>query len=892
MQRELHLGRTARTAARATLVVCWVLSSSLLRGADPWVQVIGNGFGDKNNIQIAELHVFKGQIYAGGSRSAATGPGQLWRSADGQGWTQVTAFSPSLQSNQVASIISFGDSGGASPQFVYLGTNNASGSGSIYRSTEGTSWTQINGAGTGWVSTGNGFISPHLIVKDGLLYAGTQNASGAQVWRRPIDDSTGWSKVLDFASIDAALTSITYLYVFNNVIYVGTGIFQGMQPTGGTARIYSSPSGSAGTWAKNAGAGNGFGNTNNVALTSFVDFNNALYASTRNLITGGELFRSSDAITWTRVASNGLGTAGNIELHNLRVAQNQIWLATLSKSPALFQVWRSTDGANWVQSNVNGFGDANNTSTTGSSVGVTMGFGDFIYWGGTNEVTGAQVWRLAAGSIPVPVTMGVSPSALRFGAVKTPASATLTAVTPAQDLAVTLPGANTWTAAADQSWVQITSGSGTGSGRFTVSITNPSNVIGSTTSLTATITVTAPNATNSPASIPVTLAVYPPTTSAAPFGSWDTPANGTAGVQGSLAVTGWVLDDVGVTAVRVYRAAVGAEPAGSQILLGNAVLVTGARPDIEAANPTVPLNARAGWGYLLLTNMLPGQGNGPYTLFVYADDVEGHTTLLGTRTVSCSNQTATKPFGAIDTPGQGETVSGAAYVNFGWALTPLPKAIPVDGSTIVVFIDGVAVGTANYNQFRSDIATLFPGLANSNGASGNRTIDTTTLANGVHTIQWVVTDNAGVSEGIGSRYLSVQNSGSGIVVDSSSHDLKIAPTTTRRPDVTWRHGHDADAPLQPMIAHAAGGYVASVDALDRMEIRMSPAGRYRGHLVVGSQVRDLPIGSHLDVNHGVFTWHPGVAFFGYYDLLFVRADTGRDDERIAIRVVISGSATR
>jgi hypothetical protein len=96
-------------------------------------------------------------------------------------------------------------------------------------------------------------------------------------------------------------------------------------------------------------------------------------------------------------------------------------------------------------------------------------------------------------------------------------------------------------------------------------------------------------------------------------------------------------------------------------------------------------------------------------------------------------------------------------VNFGWALTPQPKAIPTDGSTITVFVDGVAVGHPVYGQFRSDVAALFPGLANSNGAVGAFHLDTTTLANGLHTIAWVVTDSAGASEGIGSRYFVVLN---------------------------------------------------------------------------------------------------------------------------------------
>ena len=70
--------------------------------------------------------------------------------------------------------------------------------------------------------------------------------------------------------------------------------------------------------------------------------------------------------------------------------------------------------------------------------------------------------------------------------------------------------------------------------------------------------------------------------------------------------------------------------------MGNAVFIAGARPDVEAAYPSLPQAYRAGWGYLLLTNMLPHVtnalgygGQGPLTLYAFATDVEGHVTLLG-----------------------------------------------------------------------------------------------------------------------------------------------------------------------------------------------------------------------------------------------------------------------
>jgi hypothetical protein len=177
---------------------------------------------------------------------------------------------------------------------------------------------------------------------------------------------------------------------------------------------------------------------------------------------------------------------------------------------------------------------------------------------------------------------------------------------------------------------------------------------------------------------------------------------------------------------------------------------------VDGAFPAYPFSYKAGWGYMLLTNFLPGSGNGTFTLYAYASDGDSQTTLLGSKTITCSNATATKPFGTIDTPGQGETVSGVV-ANFGWALTPQTATIPTDGSTITVYVDGVPLGHPTYNLFRNDIATLFPGYNNSGGAVGLFALDTTTLTNGLHNIAWSVTDNQGRTDGIGSRFFWVQN---------------------------------------------------------------------------------------------------------------------------------------
>lgn len=253
----------------------------------------------------------------------------------------------------------------------------------------------------------------------------------------------------------------------------------------------------------------------------------------------------------------------------------------------------------------------------------------------------------------------------------------------------------------------------------------------------------------------------------APFGWFDSPADGSTGIHGAIEVSGWAVGANGIDRVELWRDTAngdGPPAANGKIFVGNATFVLGAHPEIQTRYPAYPQADRAGWSYMLLTNLLPNTaagtpagGVGTFRLYAYVYDTLGNRTVLPTRTFACDNRTgASKPFGTIDTPAPGQIVSGTLF-NFGWVLTPLPGKIPTNGATIVLYIDGVAHGTATYNGSRSDIATLFPGYNNTNGAVAVFSIDTTTLANGLHSMAWSVTDDLGRADGIGSRYFSVEN---------------------------------------------------------------------------------------------------------------------------------------
>jgi hypothetical protein len=361
-------------------------------------------------------------------------------------------------------------------------------------------------------------------------------------------------------------------------------------------------------------------------------------------------------------------------------------------------------------------------------------------------------------------------------------------------------------------------------------------------------------------------------------------------------VTGWALDDVQVARVTICRD----YPAGSsgpldpncnaqsQIYIGDAVFISGARPDVQAAFPSTPLSGRAGWGYLLLTNVLPNltnaspnSGNGTFTLRAYAYDVDGHVAPLGVKTISVTNSGSLLPFGAIDTPAQGASVVGT-IPNFGWVLSPgAGRSDPPGGGSVQVLIDGVPVGSPGGWTSRSDVTSLFPqaqysGVTTALGVFG---LDTTKLSNGLHTIAWVVTDNLGARQGIGSRFFTVSNgavvgSSEALRSDNSTAAQLFGPAGAGR-SIYGRIGYDVDTPKRLFAADASGRIVVTTQELGRVELDVNAAN---GYLQTPAGRAALPAGSRMDPSTGTFTWQPGAGFLGVFDLVF-------DDLRV--RIVIT-----
>jgi len=454
----------------------------------------------------------------------------------------------------------------------------------------------------------------------------------------------------------------------------------------------------------------------------------------------------------------------------------------------------------------------------------------------------------------------------------------LQTVTAPQEVWVTNsgPGKLNWSINTDASWFTCTPLSGTGNGIITVSV-NPAGLSPGT--YTGVIIITDPNAVNSPRYISVALKIKSDSEEMPPFGEFLTPVDGSA-VCSSIPVTGWVLDDIGVQSVKIYR-----EEGQTLDFIGSAVFVDSARPDIETAYPGYPLNYKAGWGYMMLTDSLPNGGNGVFKFHALAADVNGNIVDLGVTTITVDNAHAVKPFGYIDTPTPCGIASGKNFVNVGWALTPQPNYIPVDGSTIAVWVDGVKLGHPTYNIFREDIVAVFPGYTNSNGAVGKYYLDTTAFRNGIHTLYWGVTDNAGNIDGIGSRYFAILNTsqnsqGSGMAVLND----KFPGLSEESPgllagfrSVLFKKGYNDEITPREIYDDEQGFIHIRCRELERIEIILkdAPSAYFSGYLAVGDEPRPLPIGSILDAERGVFYWQPGPGFIGKYHLVFIeKEETG------------------
>jgi hypothetical protein len=392
-----------------------------------WTRVGTDGFGQATNYEIAKLIVFKGQLYAGATNFDSGA--EVWRSADGVNWNTVmpnlsmtAGFGNGSASYKIGAMCVFGE-------YLYVSVNHAPeylNGCEIWRTSDGESWENVVGTGTGYQSGGFGRINPTfgdvvytdiyaMSVYNGRLCAGTTTdyaSIGAAVYSSA--DGVTWAPDYERAynetgGYDSMLTAFGQL---------SGGLFVGLtnySPVNGriiktTDRI---------NWPYVVGpapapTSDGFGEPgDNGWMRAMETFKGNLYVGTYRFghgTTWTQLWRSPDGNTWAQAGSDGYGAANSVFTNDLMNdgADRYLLAGTgyfVEEEVAYGDnagVFASANGAAWTQINLPGFANADNTdvlSLVKFGNYIYASTGTIIYSSAKQKEVGGEVWRLPEASI-------------------------------------------------------------------------------------------------------------------------------------------------------------------------------------------------------------------------------------------------------------------------------------------------------------------------------------------------------------------------------------------------------------------------------------------------------------------------------------------------------------
>jgi len=165
--------------------------------------------------------------------------------------------------------------------YLYAGVYNIVAGTRIWRTSNGTTWTQVNTDGFGDV---NNTETITLAVYKGQLYAGIMNnqVTGGEIWRT--SNGITWSPVITDGFGDPNKSDMLGLYVFENRLYATTS-----NNTTGT-EVWVTSDGDH--WSQvNI---DGWGDSNNgfsLRGNSIANFKNNLFISVFNIANGGEVWQ-------------------------------------------------------------------------------------------------------------------------------------------------------------------------------------------------------------------------------------------------------------------------------------------------------------------------------------------------------------------------------------------------------------------------------------------------------------------------------------------------------------------------------------------------------------------------------------------------------------------------
>jgi hypothetical protein len=351
----------------------WVRAANNPHSAISWRQVNESGFGILQG--IGTLDTFNGQMYAG--TSAAYGnKAQIWRSGNGTAWEQ---FSPAFTTDTqvIADTQPF-------KNYLYIGTGNDDGTDAEIWRTNGSTWQTVVSDGFG--DDNNMGISSLAVFSNTLIASTLNPVTGIEIWGSPTGNPGSWEQVFTAdPGFDSAIDS------YNGYLYIGMGISNHAKLLR-TNDLIAWPSVFS----------DGLGNPNNTQVTSMAEFNGYFYIGMRNIVDGGEVWRTSNGVDFSRVVAFGLGNVKNQRPYGLINYGNHLYLVFSNVDGA--EVWRTGDGETWEQVGFKGWGDGNNMFADYLDKGATI-FNNYLYIGTLNDVTGGQIWQMIPNMVFLPGIM-------------------------------------------------------------------------------------------------------------------------------------------------------------------------------------------------------------------------------------------------------------------------------------------------------------------------------------------------------------------------------------------------------------------------------------------------------------------------------------------------------
>ncbi|MFA6295949.1 MAG: hypothetical protein WC663_01205 [Patescibacteria group bacterium] len=163
-------------------------------------------------------------------------------------------------------------------------------------------------------------------------------------------DGSTWSTILT-GDASSTSASVAVMATFNSQLYTGEGYFG----TGTTSSVYSCTLCDGTDWV--GSNTDGFGDSNNRTVKSLAVFNNELYAGTEKSSGNAELWKTSDGSAWTQVGSDGFGDSTTQGFYSLMNYQDHFYLGTYGTTSNA-KVWATTNGTDWEQKNSDGFGSS------------------------------------------------------------------------------------------------------------------------------------------------------------------------------------------------------------------------------------------------------------------------------------------------------------------------------------------------------------------------------------------------------------------------------------------------------------------------------------------------------------------------------------------------------